>query len=134
GADPAQDAAAADLERSGQPVVRITIDDVYALGQEFFRWEVATAVAGSVLGINAFDQPDVEAAKVATRRLTEEYERTGALPPETPLLTEDGLALFADAANATVLKRDAGPDPSLAGYLGAHLGLLSAGDYFALLA
>ena len=68
------------LERSGHPVVRIAVEDIYNLGQEFFRWEIATAVAGSILGINAFNQPDVEASKIATRNLTAAYEKTGSLP------------------------------------------------------
>ena len=69
--DAQQDAKLAALEQAGQVVVRIAIADIYNLGQEFFRWEIATAVAGSILGIDAFNQPDVEAAKIATRSLTE---------------------------------------------------------------
>ena len=65
--DAAQDASVDELERAGHPVVRIAIDDPYDLGEEFFRWEFATAVAGSILGIHPFDQPDVEASKIATR-------------------------------------------------------------------
>ena len=63
-------------------MVRIVVADVYDLGQEFFRWEIATAVAGSIIGINPFNQPDVEASKIATRNLTTEYEKTGSLPAE----------------------------------------------------
>jgi transaldolase/glucose-6-phosphate isomerase len=70
-----------DLERAGQPVIRIELDSVEALASEFFRWEIATAVAGSVLELNPFDQPDVEAAKVATRTLMARFEHTGELPP-----------------------------------------------------
>ncbi len=66
--DAKQDEAVAALERAGQPVVRITVADRYHIGQEFFRWEFATAVAGSILGIDPFDQPDVEASKVKTQR------------------------------------------------------------------
>ena len=65
--------------------MRISVNDVYDLGQEFFRWEIATAVAGSVLGINAFNQPDVEASKLATRALTEQYEKTGTLTTASSL-------------------------------------------------
>ena len=83
---PVQDASVHELERDGQPVVRIAIDDLYDLGEEFFRWEFATAVAGSILGVHPFDQPDVEASKIATRKLIDEYERSGALPGETPIL------------------------------------------------
>ena len=68
---PHQDAKVAALEQAGQPVIRIAVADIYELGQEFFRWEIATAVAGSIIGINAFNQPDVEASKIATRDLTD---------------------------------------------------------------
>ena len=68
------------LERAGHPVLRFAVADVYAIGQEFFRWEIATAVAGAVIGIDPFDQPDVEASKVKTRELTAAYEKTGKLP------------------------------------------------------
>ncbi len=132
--DAEQDAAVAALEGAGQPVVRITVADIYELGQEFFRWEIATAVAGAIMGINAFNQPDVEASKVATRKLTAEYEQTGKLPPEAPLLQEQGLTLFTDDKNAAVIKQAAGRDQSLAGYITAHLNRLAAGDYCALLA
>src|SRR5262245_6047717 len=70
------------LERDGHPVIRIELDSVDGLAEEFFRWEMATAVAGSVLELNPFDQPDVEAAKVATRTLMARFEETGELPPK----------------------------------------------------
>ena len=132
--DPSQDDAVAALERAGHPVVRIALDDPYDLGEEFFRWEIATAVAGSILVVHPFDQPDVEASKIATRQLTAEYERNGSLPPESPLITESGIQLFTDERNATELLRMAYGDRSLAGYLKAHLHRLRHGDYFALLA
>src|SRR6267378_2625844 len=75
--DHGQDAAVEALEKAGQPVVRIAVQDPYAIGEEFFRWEIATAVAGSIIGINAFNQPDVEASKIETRKLTSEYEASG---------------------------------------------------------
>jgi len=131
--DRGQDAAIDALERAGQPVVCIAVEQAYNLGQEFFRWEIATAVAGSIIGIDAFNQPDVEASKVATRKLTAEYEQTGKLPPETPILEASGVKLFAGGKNAAELRHKAAGDPSLAGYLRAHLGQLKAGDYFALL-
>ena len=71
-----------ELCAAGQPVVEIELADVYDLGQEFFRWEIATAVAGSILRINPFNQPDVEASKIVTRQLTEAYEKSGKLPQE----------------------------------------------------
>jgi transaldolase/glucose-6-phosphate isomerase len=130
--DAAQDAAVDALEKAGKPVVRIRVATQYDLAEEFVRWEVATAVASAILGINPFDQPDVEASKLATKALTSEYEKTGTLPSEAPFFEGDGVKLFADAKNAEALKKAAG-GASLAAYLKAHLGRLSAGDYFALL-
>ena len=126
-----QDRAVSALERSGAPVVRIEISDPADLGQEFFRWEIATAVAGAILGVNPFDQPDVEAAKVAARRVTATVEETGVLPPEVPVLAGDGLRLFADPENARFLA-DAARDASPAGWIRAHLSRLGKGDYLAL--
>jgi transaldolase/glucose-6-phosphate isomerase len=132
--DPAQDAAVEALERSGQPVVRIAIADVHDIGQEFFRWEIATAVAGSIIGINPFDQPDVEASKVATRELTSAFEKAGMFPRERPIFEEAGLELLTDAKNLAALEQTLGGDRSLVGYLRAHLRRIQRGDYFALLA
>jgi transaldolase/glucose-6-phosphate isomerase len=132
--DASQEAAVDALEGAGQPVVRITVADRYDIGQEFFRWEMAAAVAGAILGINPFNQPDVEESKVETRRLTAAYEQTGALPAEAPICEANGVKLFADERNATTLARASGPDGSLTGYLRAHLDRLTTGDYFALLA
>ena len=131
--DADQDAKVTALEKAGHPVVRISMRDTYDLGQEFFRWEIATAVAGSIIGINAFNQPDVEASKIATRNLTTEYEAKGSLPAEKPVLEDGGVKLFTDEANAAALAKAVGSDKTLAGYLRAHLGRLTAGDYFALL-
>ena len=130
----AVDAKVAALERAGHAVLRISMADIYDLGAEFFRWEIATAVAGSIIGINAFNQPDVEASKIATRNLTSEYEKTGSLPAEKPVVEDGGIKLFTDEKNAAELARAAGGDKSLAGYLKAHLGRVGTGDYFALLA
>src|SRR6202158_5369065 len=135
--DAAQDAGVAALEKAGHPVVRIAVADTYNLGQEFFRWEIATAVAGSILGINAFNQPDVEASKIVTKQLTSEYELTGSLPPEKPILEEAGFKLFTDGKNAADLAKAVGANASsdgpLKNYLRAHLARLGASDYFALL-
>jgi len=136
--DAAQDAKVAALEKSGNPVVRIAVSDIYSLGQEFFRWEIATAVAGSILGINAFNQPDVEASKIVTKQLTSAYENTGSLPAEKPILEEAGFKLFTDDKNAAALAQSAGSAPrsdgALKNYLRAHLGRIGVGDYFAVLA
>ncbi|MBO0754356.1 MAG: bifunctional transaldolase/phosoglucose isomerase [Bradyrhizobiaceae bacterium] len=129
-ADAAQDNAVAGLERAGNPVVRIGVTDRYHIGQEFFRWELATAVAGAILGINPFDQPDVEASKEKTRELTASYEQTGQLPPEQPLLEESGVTIFASEKDSKVFK-DA---KTLAKCLATHFGTIRSGDYCALLA
>ena len=133
GGDPDQDAKIAAIEKAGHPVVRIAMADIYDLGAEFFRWEIATAVAGSILGINPFNQPDVEASKVATRALTSEYEKTGTLPAEKSVVEDAGIKLFTDEKNGADLAKAAGGDKSLVGYLKAHLARIKAGDYFAVL-
>jgi transaldolase / glucose-6-phosphate isomerase len=127
--DKEQAAAVDALAKAGHPVVRIVLSDIYNLGQEFFRWEIATAVAGSLIGINAFNQPDVEASKTETRKLTTEYESTGKLPSETPFFTGDGAKLYADLKNAAALKGGA----TLVGFLKKHLARIGTGDYFAVL-
>jgi glucose-6-phosphate isomerase len=127
------DTKVAALEEAGHAVLRIAMSDIYDLGAEFFCWEIATAVAGSIIGINAFNQPDVEASKIATRNLTSAYEKTGSLPAEQPIVEDGGINLFTDEKNAAELAKAAGGDKSLAGYLKAHLDRISAGDYFAVL-
>jgi transaldolase / glucose-6-phosphate isomerase len=125
----AQDAAVSALEKAGQPVVRIDVPNIYNLGQEFFRWEIGTAVAGSIIGINAFNQPDVEASKIETRKLTEEYEAKGQLPAETPFFEGDGIKLYADEKNTAELKGGA----TLRDVLRTHVNRLKTGDYFGML-
>ncbi len=131
--DTRQDAAVDAIAAAGHPVVRIGIPDAMQLGQEFFRWEMAIAVAGAVIGINPFDQPDVEASKIATRELVSAYETTGALPAETPVVRGNDIALFTDEKNAQAL-RQAGANASLDSWLRAHLKRVKPGDYAALLA
>jgi transaldolase/glucose-6-phosphate isomerase len=122
------------IRAAGHPTVAIELGDRRDLVQEFFRWEIATAVAGAILEINPFDQPDVEASKVATRRLTEQYKRTGSLPQTPALVTDGSLSLFTDHENRRALAEAAGAEASLAAMVRAHLGRLRAGDYFAALA
>lgn len=131
-ADAAHDSKLAAIEAAGHPVVRIVMKSIDHLGQEFFRFEMATAVAGSILGINPFDQPDVEAAKIKTRELTASFEKTGALPEEQPVISTDEADLYTDEVNATAL-RAAGANGDLASWLKAHLSRSSDGDYVALL-
>jgi len=130
--DPRSGAIAA-LAAAGHPVVRIELADSYAVAQEFFRWEIATAVAGAIMGIHPFDQPDVESAKIATRKLTDAYEQSGALPAETPILEDGDIRLYADARNAAELA-EAAEAKTLDAYLQAHLNRIGTGDYAALLA
>jgi len=127
------DAKVAALEAAGHPVVRIEIADLYEIFGQFFTWEVATAIAGAVMGINPFNQPDVESAKIETRALTSAYESTGKLPVSTPFLADAGIELYATDSYAATLKA-AAPAQTLAGILKAHLGQIKAGDYFASLA
>ena len=132
--NPSQRQAIAALEQAGHPVARISVKDIWHVGQEFFRWEIATAVAGAIIGIDPFDQPDVEASKDKTRALTDDYEKSHRLPEETPVFRENGLALYADPRNAAELGRQ----NTLTGYLKSHFGRAHAGaksgDYVALLA
>ncbi|MGH1575378.1 bifunctional transaldolase/phosoglucose isomerase [Methylobacterium sp. P31] len=130
-AEAAQDEALRALERDGHPIARITLDKVEQLPQEFYRLEMATAVAGAVIGINPFDQPDVEASKVETKKLFAEAEAKGALPAETPLFSDDAVALYADPRNAAGLKQ---ASEGLEAALKAQIARLKDGDYLALLA
>ena len=121
------------LEAAGHPVVRISVGNSYQLGQEFFRWEMATAVASSILGVNAFDQPDVEASKIETKRLTSAYEQTGSLPREQPFAEIEGISVFADYAYATTLRSRIAKE-TLSSLLRVHFAHLKPGDYAGLLA
>ena len=121
--DAAQDRAVDALAAAGHAVIRIDVPDVYHLGQEFFRWEFATAVAGAILGINPFNQPDVEASKIATKKLTSAFEATGSLPGETPAFEEDSIQVFGETKST-----------NLTDCLRAHLDRIQPGDYCALLA
>jgi transaldolase / glucose-6-phosphate isomerase len=132
--DPAQRDAVAALERSGCPVARIRVKDIWDIGGECYRWEIATAVAGAIIGVTPFNQPDVEASKAKTRALMDEYEKSRRLPNEEPLFRENGVALYADARNVAEIGRHS----ALSGYLKGHFGRVRAGngsgDYVAILA
>jgi glucose-6-phosphate isomerase len=111
----------APLQQVGHPVLRLRLRERYDLGGQFFLWEMATAVAGQRLGINPFDQPNVEAAKVLARQVVAEYKARGTLPAEPPALTGDGLAVYGNTV---------APSPTAA--LRAFLQQAQAGDYVAL--
>ncbi|HYE13179.1 MAG TPA: hypothetical protein VD968_01925, partial [Pyrinomonadaceae bacterium] len=116
------------LEAAGHPVVYRTLTDAYDLGEEFFLWEMATAFAGWRLGINPFDQPNVQESKDATRELLEAFKSEGSLREQTALVSEGELTLYADDETRAAL-----PSGSLLESLRAHLSRAGAGDYIALL-
>ena len=122
-----------DIEDSGHPMINIELENLYGLGQEFFRWEFATAVAGAIMEINPFDQPDVEAAKIEARKITEAYEKSGSLPAETPFFEENGISLFTGAEYAAELSNVV-EEKTLSSFLEAHLWNIAETDYFAILA
>ncbi len=128
GVEPEQDVAVDALQAAGHPVVRIDVTDVINLGQEFFRWEIAVATAGSLLGINAFDQPNVQESKDFTRAYLEAFQKNGTLPEEAPMMTDGGIRIFADSANQQALQGAS----SLAQVLVAHLSRVQSGDYVAI--
>jgi transaldolase/glucose-6-phosphate isomerase len=131
--DSSHDAKLSALEKAGHPVARIVMKSIEHIGQEFFRFEMAVAVAGSVLGINPFNQPDVEAAKIKTRELTAAFEKTGSLPSEHPVVSTDHVDIYTDDNNAAALRK-AGANGDLGSWLKAHLARSGTHDYVALLA
>jgi transaldolase/glucose-6-phosphate isomerase len=131
--DAAHENKLAALENAGHPVTRILMKSIDHIGQEFFRFEMATAVAGAILGINPFNQPDVEAAKIKTRELIAAFEKSGRLPPERPVISTAQADLYTDDQNAAAL-RQAGADGDLDSWLKAHLSRAGTHDYVALLA
>lgn len=131
------DASVKALEEAGHPVVRVDIDDIYELPGVMFTWEIAVAIAGSVMEINPFNQPDVEAAKIETRKLTDQYTETGQLTEQDPLFEEDGLKIFATGNYVDRLQgvlNSTGKATTLVNYLYAHLAQIGIHDYFATLA
>ncbi|MBK9216863.1 MAG: bifunctional transaldolase/phosoglucose isomerase [Chloracidobacterium sp.] len=124
---------ARELVAAGHPVIQIETPATDTLGQEFFRWEFATAVAGAVMGINPFNQPDVESAKIEARKITDEYEQSGKLPDESPFFEGDGLSFFASDQYAADLTATVS-EPTATAILNAHLDNIEPNDYFALLA
>jgi transaldolase/glucose-6-phosphate isomerase len=137
-ADAEQDAALQALWEAGHPVCILNLRDAYDLGGEFLRWEFATAVAGHLLGINPFDEPNVTESKNNTSRLLEVYARQGQLPLSEPYLTEDDVELHIDPHTAEILntlceQRNFGVT-SLTSLLAAYIGFARSGDYIALMA
>lgn len=127
--DHEQDRKIAELQANGMVVVRLSLPDEMHLGAGIFLWEIATAVAGSILGINAFNQPDVESSKTRTVQLTTEYERTGKLSQPEALFADKKIQLFTDEKNAYAIKERLIGEPSVENYLRAHLSRIQPGDY-----
>ena len=128
GAVPEQDAKIDAIQEAGHPVVRVDFTSLINLGQEFFRWEMATATAGSLLGINAFDQPNVQESKEFTKLYLEEFKKSRRFPEELPLIVDGNVRVFADGANRKALDGAS----SLAHAVAAHLSRVQVGDYVAI--
>lgn len=128
GAVSEQDAIVDALASEGHPVVRIDCTNLMNLGQEFFHWEIATATAGALLGINAFDQPNVQESKDFTKFYLEEFKQNGRLPEEFPIITDGDVRLFTDEANRQALHGAS----SLPHAMAAHLSRVRTGDYVAI--
>ena len=111
------------LAAAGHPIIRLEMTDRMDLGQEFFRWEVATAVAGHLLGVNPFDEPNVKESKDNTAALLQTFREDGALPDESPAVAQGALTLYGDCEGETVAE-------ALRGFL-KHV---APGDYVALMA
>jgi transaldolase/glucose-6-phosphate isomerase len=115
------------LEAAGHPVVYRTLTDLYDLGEEFFLWEIATAFAGYRLGINPFDQPNVQESKDATKELLDAFTKSGKLTEQTVLASDGTLTIYVDEPAGAL------PSSSVSDALKAHLSRAGAGDYIALL-
>ena len=122
------------LAANNHPTIKIELASTAHLGQEFFRWEFATAVAGAIMEINPFNQPDVESAKIEAKKITEKYEESGELPKEMPFYQDKEIKLFTSDEYAAQLEKFIEGEKSLKKYLEAHLAHLQENDYFALLA
>jgi len=125
------------LRFAGHPVVTIILNDLYDLGQEFYRWEFAVATVGALLGINAFDEPNVQESKDMTREMLATFAESGSFPAEHPRAECGSLRLFADDATFEELKAARSgrfPESSFAGLLEAHFHRAQAGNYFAFMA
>ena len=120
----ASDAHVSGLAEAGHSVVALPLADRYALAAEFFRWEFATAVAGQRLGVNPFDQPDVESAKARALQALDSYRESHSISEGPPVLQEDRLSLYGPISQASGVR----------GYLRAFLARANVGDYVALTA
>lgn len=118
------------LEKAGHPVIRIELADRIGLGAEFFHWEVATATAGAIIGVDAFDEPNVAESKRNTRQLLERWQEDGAFPADEAVVEGLGVTVFA-APNA--VRTNGSHTESVDEFLSGFAERIHAGDYFALL-
>ena len=123
------DTKLAALEAVGHPVLRHTLHDPLDLGEEFFLWEFATAIAGALLAVDPFDQPNVQESKDNTKRLLGEYAQNGSLPQQKLIIAEESMRIFGDEATRDLLRRGGS---SMQEIFTAHLSRIKPGDYFAL--
>jgi glucose-6-phosphate isomerase len=128
--DAGQDKAVKALADAGLPVVTMEMPTKEDLGAEFFRWEFATGVAGATIGINSFDQPNVQESKDYTKKYLAEFDEKGKLPEDELLLEQDGIKLYVDKKNKAELEK-AGAK-TLDAALTAHFARIKEGDYFAI--
>ena len=126
-ADAGQDIGIENLRDAHFPIIQIDVAEPLDLGAEFFRWEYATAVAGAVLNINPFDQPNVQESKDFTAELTRAYEKEGTLPVQTPFFIDEDVLVYTDEANTQALR-------TLNSCMAGLLNQIRAGDYVALCA
>src|SRR5262249_4644116 len=117
------------LEAAGHPVVLLRLNDPLDLGEQFYIWEIATAVAGSIIGIDSFDQPNVQESKDNTKSLLEVYKTTGALPAQEKATEGRGLTVYCEPDTRAELGEGAGIEE----FIAAHFKRSSGGDYVALL-
>jgi transaldolase / glucose-6-phosphate isomerase len=116
------------LEAAGHPVLRHTLHDCLDLGEEFFLWEFATAVAGTLIGIDPFDQPNVQESKDNTKRLLAEYAQNGSVTQQSLIIADNTLRVFGDAETRDLLRHGGS---SLQDIISAHIARIQPGDYFA---
>jgi transaldolase / glucose-6-phosphate isomerase len=117
------------VEAAGHPVLRHTLHDTLDLGEEFFLWEFATGAAGALLGINPFDQPNVQESKDNTKRLLAEYVQKGSFTQQSLIVADNTLRVFGDTETRDALRRGGS---SLQEIVAAHLARVNPGDYFAI--
>jgi glucose-6-phosphate isomerase len=131
--EPNVDRLASELTRAGVAWVRIELPDRDQIAGEFFRWEMATAVAGAVLGINPFDEPNVQESKDRTQEILAAFVKTGTMPSGEPRARDEGVEIYANGPLWEDLTAGAPAHPSLEMVLHRFLALARPGEYLSLL-